>query len=565
MTRTLAVFGLLVFATLAVYLQLADRPFLEYDDGLYVTGNPIVQQGVSVETVAWAFANTDAYIWHPLTWLSYLLDSDLYGIESAGPWLLTNLAWHIAATLALLAALRALTGRFWPCAFVAALFALHPIQVEPVAWVSGRKEVMAGFFLILSLWAYARYAVQRTPARYLALLVAVLLCFGAKGSHVGLPFLLLLLDYWPLGRLRRDMGGRAAAWLLLEKAPILAVAVASIVLHVATASTAYSPWLGDPPLLERAADGAMAYAATVGRLLWPDALAIVYPTPRQMGLPPLAWSRVVGVLALLLAITALAAAAGRRRGYLLVGWLWFLGMLLPMIGLLPSGLRVMHDRYAYVPMIGLGVALAFGAADLRVRLRVPRSVVSAFALALLAVCAFASFRQAQVWRDSLSLFDHALAVTERNAVVHYFRGNTLAARGDHAGAVRDWEAAIAIYPDHAEVHNNLGRVHALRGRTDRALVHFGRAVELRPSWAEALTNLGNAQWASGRRQEALLNLVRGAGRAPDSADAQFWLARALHESGRYERAAESYGQALRLQPGHPQAARGLARLRRERR
>jgi Tfp pilus assembly protein PilF len=567
MRRTAIVCGLIAIATGVVYAQLASHAFLDLDDGLYVTGNQHVREGLSLDNVVWALVSTDAYIWHPITWLSYLVDSELYGIESAGPWLLTNVAWHVATALALLGALVSLTGRFWPSAFVAALFALHPIQAEPVSWVSGRKEILSGFFFSVTLWLYARYARRRDGWSYAALMGSTVLCLAAKGSQVSLPFLLLLLDYWPLGRLRLSRGGcgglgsEGATALVVEKLPLLALSLATIAYQLPLVSSTYSPWIVDPSFVQRVFDGIMATVATLGRLFWPVGLAIVYPTPAQMGLPPIGAASAGAAFAALAGVTVLAAAAGQRRGYLVVGWLWFLGMLLPTLGLLPWGLRVMNDRYSYVPMIGLAVAISFGAADGVARYRLPRAVPIAAAVAVATLCAVLSWNQAGVWRDSLTLFDHALAVTERNAIVHFFKGNTLAARGDLDGAQREYESALAIYPRHPDANENLGRVYLERGRGDLAVPCFERALEARPGWLPAMTDLGNALLASGERERAIAIFEAAVAASPGSADAHYWLAAAQQASGHRAEAEAGYREALRIDPNHEWALRGLARLR----
>lgn len=532
MRRSVVVSALLVVSVFAVYAQVAGHEFLEFDDGLYITQNAWVQEGLTVRNVGWSLVTLDAHIWHPLTWLSYLVDAELWGIERPGPWLLTNVAWHAAAALALFAALLSLSGRFWPSAFAAALFALHPIQTEPVAWASGRKELMSGCLLFVTLWLYARYARRRDSTSYAAVGLGMLACLSAKGTHLALPFLLLLLDYWPLRRLR--FAGDATETpgsLVLEKLPLLGLCLAVLVLQIVPVSGVYGPWVADPPLLERAADGVMAYAATLGRLFWPDGLAIIYPTRVQMGLPRAGAAVTGALLAGLAIVTALAAAAGPRRGYLLVGWLWFLGMLFPMIGLVPSGMRVMHDRYAYVPMVGIALAIGFAAEGVVLRWRPPRALVAALALAVLALAGGLAWKQAGVWRDSLTLFDHALAVTERNAIVHFYRGNTLAEQGDFAGARTAYETAIAIYPPYPDANEALGRLHLLEHRGDLALPYFEVAVQGRPAWTDALLNLGTAQWSVGARSAALQSFEAALASDPNSEPARELLASARQSLG----------------------------------
>jgi len=555
-------------AVIAVYAQVAGHDFVEFDDDLYLLGNPYLEYGTSLEGFRFALEgriDVDggvSRIWQPVTWLSYLVDYQLWGLDSAGPWLLTNVAWHIAAAWALLAALTALTGRFGPSAFAAALFALHPIQVESVAWASGRRDVLAGFFFCTTLWAYARDARRRDWLSYVLVFASTAACLAAKSSLVALPCLLLLLDWWPLHRFRPgDTGaGEPLRELLVEKLPLFGLSAAVIWINLAPVGATAGPWVSDPPFLERAADGVMAYAATLGRLVWPSGLAIVYPTARQQGLPPVSGLVALATGAALLAVAVLAARAGRPRGCLLTGWLWFLGMLFPLIGWVPYGLRVMHDRYAYVPMIGIAVAVSFGAADWIARRRVHRTVAIVTAVATLLACGVVSFQQAAVWRDSLTLFDHALAATERNAIVHFYRGNTLVGRGDLAAARGEFEAALAIQPDYAQALQNLGQLQLRLGNPRRALPLLERAVALQPRWARALTNLAAAQWSSGDRAGALASLRAAVASAPKFVDALYALAAAQHAQGDLAAAAAGYREVLRLDPDHAAAQRGLARL-----
>lgn len=514
--------GLVIaLATVAVYAGIASHPFLEYDDGLYVTHNPVVQQGLRAETVRWALTSADAHIWHPLTWLSLLVDAELWGVDSAGPWLLENLGWHVASACALLALLSSTTRRFWPSAWVAAAFALHPIQVESVAWVSARKELMAGFAAIATLAAYVHYARGPSRARYLAVATAFALCLSAKSSHVALPVAMLLLDDWPLGRARSRSDWRR---LVAEKLPLLALAALAVWIQWSLVSGITGPWATDPPLLERARDAVMAMAATLGRLLWPDALAIVYPTPRQMGLAPVGPAPVAAALLGAGALTFGAARAGAARGPLWVGWLWFLALLAPMAGWLPSGLRVMHDRYAYLPMIGIALALGFGAPALARAPKLRPALACAGLLALLG-CALASAAQVRVWRDSLALFDHALAVTERNALAHYFKGNTLAEHGDFDAARPEFEAALAIHPDFPQANRALGFLFVQTRRPALAIAPLRRALAARPTWTQARVDLARALWRTGDGAAAVRLLEAALATDPASADARYWLDR----------------------------------------
>jgi hypothetical protein len=540
----------LAVVTVGVYAQIAGHSFVEFDDSLYITENPVVQRGLDWDSFRWAWFSADAYIWHPLTWLSYLLDADLYGTEDAGPWLLTNLAWHIAATWALLGALFAATGRFGPSLCVAALFAVHPIQVESVAWASARKEVLAGFLAFTTIWAWVGYA--RKPSRrrlvWTALLFAA--CLSAKGSHVALPVGLLLLDFWPLGRLQLNS---VVDWRrrIAEKLPLLGLSLGAVWVQYALVSGITGPWAEDAPLLLRAMDGVMAYAATLQRLFWPDALAIVYPTPSQMGLAPVSWLRVFAVIAVGAAATWGALRCAPRHGYLIVGWLWFLALLFPMVGLIPSGLRVMHDRYVYVPIVGIALVLTFAGDAWAQRHRRLRPALVATAVAGLGACVLLSFAQVRVWRDSLALFDHTLAVTERNAIVHVFNGNTLAARGNFRAAQPHFEAALAIRPRLPQANHALGLLYLETRRPVLAQAPLRAALAERPGWTRARVDLGRALWSSGDRAAAIEQLEAALRAEPDSEAARYWLERARRSgapTSRTRSSSVSGSKGLRRKP-----------------
>lgn len=516
-------------ATAALYLGVWDHAFVEFDDPLYVTANSHVQQGLTIENVYWAFTSDEAFIWHPLTWLSYLVDFELYGASRAGPWLATNVALHVANAVLLFVALGRLAAQStqtvspWACAFAAGLFALHPIQVESVAWVSSRKELLAGLFFVLTLLAYARYAHRRDRASYRVVLLLTALGVMAKGSHVGLPFALLLLDYWPLRRIRFDDPGPrwAALWpLVREKLPLLAICVAAVVVNLAMVSSSYNVFVVDPPVSTRLGAAAVNLTAYLGRLLWPAGLAIVYPNPLQSIVAPAPHLHVAAALALLVGVAILAARSGIARGYLVVGWLWFVGMLLPMLGLVPAGMRTPHDRYLYVPIIGLALAAAFGLRDLAGARRARRGLAAAIAVVVLVLCAALTRRQIAVWRDSEALFQHALRVTERNAVVHYSRGTALARQGQLAPALRELEAALALHPDYADANNNLGYLLVGAGQIEPGIAHLKHAVAVRPNWTRALLNLGSAQVQAGLPDEAIETFRRAVASAPDEVDAR---------------------------------------------
>jgi tetratricopeptide (TPR) repeat protein len=548
--------ALLALAVLAVYAPVRDHEFVEFDDPLYVTENPQVRQGVTGPNLVWALTSMDAHLLHPLTWTSYMVDVDLWGVERAGPFALTNAVFHAATAALLFLLLRCLTGRLWPSAFAAALFALHPLRVESVAWVSQRKDVLSGLFLILTLWAYAGYARHGGVRRYALTAGTLLLGLLSKPTLVTVPVLLLLLDAWPLARLGRV----ALRQLVLEKLPLLALCLGVAGVGIWMMGSAPNVWGEDPSLLQRLAGAPVVSVFYLGKILWPTKLAVVYPDPLQQGLPFWTGWQIGGALALLVMLTAGAAAVARRAPAVLVGWLWYGIALLPVIGLVPFGIRVMNDRHTYLPMLGLALAAGFGLLPaLEARHRLRHALVPLAALVLVA-CAGLSWRQVSVWRDSTALFDRALAVTERNAIVHFSKAVALGKRGETDAAIREFRATLAIHPGHADAHNGLGWLLQQRGESEEAVRHYRRALELRPGYVQALLNLGNQLGAEGDRETSLALLQEAVQRAPQLAHAHYWLGAALESAERVPEATAEYRQAVAIDPEHVWSHARLGRL-----
>jgi tetratricopeptide (TPR) repeat protein len=550
-----------------VYAPLLGHEFVEFDDPLYVSANAHVARGLSVDTVGWAFTNDVAFVWHPLTWLSYLVDAELYGIERAGPWLVTNVVLHALAAAALLAALAIQTGRLVPAILVAGFFALHPLQVEAVAWVSARKEVLAGLFGMLTLGAYGAYAAQPSRQRYGLVLLGYAACLLAKGTLLGFPLVLLAFDVWPLGRIRWGQAPtppeshpraepRTPRALALEKLPLLALAAADLAIQLAFVSRSANVWGHDPPLIERIPIAIMGLGGAIQRVFWPTELTLSYPTPMQMGLEPWSTATVAGVAGLLAAIGVGALALARRAPALAVGVFWFFVLLAPLSGLVPAGLRSMHDRYTYVPLAGMAIALVYGL-PLGELARRAGTVLAAVALI---VCAYLSHQQALVWSDSESLFRHALNVTEHNAVVRFSRGIARAKAERTFEAIADLEAALAVHPTHADAHVALGHLLTQQGDLTNAMPHLERAVALRPGWPLGLTNLARALEAQGDSAGALARFEAAVAAAPDSADAHYWLGTALARRARPDAARQHLSRALEIQPEHVWARDAMRRL-----
>ncbi len=548
----------LVVATLATYGDLRTHHFINFDDNLYVTDNAPVQGGLTLTGLSWAFTTLHGGFWLPLTWLSFMVDSQLFGLHAEG-FLLTNLLLHIASALLLFGWLLRTTRAPGPSFLVAALFALHPLHVESVAWVTERKDVLSTFFCLLTMWAYLWYAEHPGLGRYLLILVCFSLGLMAKPMLVTLPFVLLLLDYWPLGRWPQKSPGSAKnsgtpkpdpgvplGRLIWEKAPLLALVVIFIVLNLYAQreQAATDPiYLTILPLSVRLANALAAYVTYLVKMIYPSGLAVFYPNSRDAF--PL-WQRLAAgpVLAL---ISLLIIRPTRRRPYLLVGWLWYLGTLVPVIGLV-AGEQALADRFTYVPSIGLFIMAAYGMAELAARWRLSRFLLPVGAGVVLSAFMICTWVQVRYWRDSISLFEHTLKVTRGNPLIQYDLGFTLAAQGKLDQAMAHYAEALRLEPDFAGAHHNLGLALAAQGKIDQALAHYAEALRLNPEFALAHHNLGAALAAQGKLDQAMAQYSEALRLKPDFAQAHRSLGVALTMQGKLDQAVAQFAEALRLKP-----------------
>jgi hypothetical protein len=484
----------LALATLAAYGPVGSAGFINLDDPQYVFDNPHVATGLRWENVAWAFTSPHVANWHPLTGLSHMLDCQLFGLD-AGAHHWVNLVLHIANALLLFLVLRAMTGRFWPSGFVAALFALHPLHVESVAWISERKDVLSTLFWLLTTAAYVRYVRQRGVGAYGLALALFALGLMAKPMLVTLPFVLLLLDYWPLRRLgaaSMSEAGQAvpqretARRLLSEKVPFFALSLASIVMTLIfqRSSDAVVP-LTAMPIATRLANAAISYVTYLVQTFWPFELAVYYPLPRVTDL-----GRAFGAALLLVGVSAGVLRAARRRPYLTVGWLWYLGTLVPVIGLVQVGGHAMADRYTYVPLIGVFIMLAWGIPETLGKRRHGRAVIAVLSLGTLLILGAASRRQVGYWTDSERLFRHALEVTTENARAHYSLGLALAASGRTGEALDQYRETLRIERAYPAAHYQLGVLFEREGRIEEAKREYQRELKKFPGNGYAHNNLG---------------------------------------------------------------------------
>ena len=553
------VFGICIFLAAIVWLvfgQAVHFTFVNYDDNAYVYENPAVMGGLSWNGVKWAFTHTVALNWHPLTMLSHMLDCQLYGLNAGGHHL-TNILLHTASVIVLFLVLQQMTDKLWRSAMVAAVFAIHPLHVESVAWVAERKDVLSGLFFMLTLWAYARYA--RRPfslGRYLWVVVLFTLGLLSKPMLVTLPFVLLLLDYWPLGRFQlTTFRGtfRALRPLLLEKIPLFLL---SAVLSIATfiAQKNFRMTLENLPLASRFSNAIVSYGIYVWEMIWPQNLAVFYPPMPAMPI----WQIVIAS-ALLLIITAMAIWLARRRAYVLVGWLWYLGMLVPVIGLVQVGSQSHADRYTYLPQIGLYVLLIWGAADLCARWRHRRMALGAVSMMILVGLIFCARAQTSYWQNSESLWTHSLACTPDNALAENNLGDVLSRMGREDEAMIHLQRAVQINPRFAKAYFNLGNLSLQRGRNDEAMGYFQQALQIDPRYAEAHNNLGYALYSTGHQDEAMAQFQQALQIDPDDTVAHNDLGSALLSMGRDDEAIVQFRQVLQINPDDTDAHLNLGK------
>jgi tetratricopeptide (TPR) repeat protein len=539
----------------AVFWPALRGEFLSYDDPDYVTGNPHVRQGLNADDALRAFTTFQVANWHPLTWLSLQLDGTLWKTSDGEPdawgFHLTNVLLHAGCAALLFLALQSLTGDYWPSAVAALFFAIHPLRVESVAWVAERKDVLSLLFGMLALWAYAGYARVPTRARLLTVAACFALSLLAKPTLVALPFLLLVLDWWPLGRvrLRSDWIG-----LVGEKLPLFVLTLASCFLTiVAQVGGGATRGLETYSLAVRIETALAGYAFYAAKTVWPFGLAAFYPHPGA-NLPSV---QIWGGAVLLASMTAVALVLRRRAPYLLAGWLWYLGMLVPVLGLVQVGNQVYADRYSYFPQIGLLLAICWGAADVTAN----RSAVALTAAAAVAVALLARTEdQLRTWHDSEALWQHAIKVTGENPTALISLGYVAETRGQSSRAESYYRRALELDPDSFLAHLNLGTKLAREGKKEPAEAHLERACALAPKFATARLRLGQLRLDQNKRDEARCLFEETVHQAPDCGEAYYQLARMALEAGQNDRAVAYLRETLRWQPDYPEAHYWLAKL-----
>jgi hypothetical protein len=518
----------IVAMTVLSYAPIVHNGFVNYDDNQYVFNNPNVKGGITQRSIIWAFTNLNISYWHPLTWLSHMLDCEIYGLRPLGHHI-TSILIHIINSVLLFLLLSKMTGTVWRSGFVAAAFALHPVHVESVAWVAERKDVLSGLFWILSMLAYVHYAERPNVRRYAIVLLTFVMGLMSKPMMVTLPFALLLLDYWPLDRfiLQQDKTSspadisiicqKASVWRLLEeKVPMFVLSAAlSVITFVAQKQVGVVASLEAMPLHIRAVNSLGSYYHYIMKMLCPKALAVLYPPPTQMTTDAAAMA-VMGVAVLLV-------LWGRGRRWLVVGLLWYLGTLVPVIGLVQSGFQIMADRYTYIPSIGVFIIIAWGAAEIFAKLSHPKHAAAAAGAAVLIVMVLMTQNQVRYWRDSATLFEHAIAVTKNNYTIHYNYGLDLFEQGQYDKALQHFKEAGRIYPKYLAARNSICITLLAQKKLDEAISCFSDALKERNDWPEIhmmYYNLGVAYEQKGDFAHAAINYRKALTLNPDFVLAQ---------------------------------------------
>ena len=569
----------LAILTVITFWSLKDCGFINLDDPLYVYENAYVQSGLNWNSIGQAFSSELAKVghWHPLTWLSLMLDYQIFGLNPHG-YHLINLLFHVMNTILLFLILHRMTKTLWPSAFVAALFAIHPLHVESVAWITERKDVLSTFFWMLTMGAYSYYVEHPGFRRYCFVLLFFTLGLMAKSMLVTLPFVLLLLDYWPLQRFQEinpeqkiqaevfnltpsvkeileveKLADTEYKWsliypLLLEKVPLFVLAVlSSIVTYIAAQSAGAVRFLKTLSLGARIENAFVSYIAYIGKMIWPSNLAVFYPHQLL-----LSW-QVLGSVLLLITITVAVFMMVKRSPYLATGWLWYLGTLVPVIGILQAGSQAMADRYTYIPLIGLFIIVAWGVPDLLKKWNYRKEILWASSALVILCLSIITWAQVGYWQNSITLYDHTLKITDYNWPIYYCRGNAYSDLGNYRQAIEDLNRAIEIKPDYVMAYTSRGVAYIYLGNYRQAIEDLNRVIAIRPSYAEAYNNRGAAYKGFGNYRQAIEDLNRVIAIRPNYPEAYLNRGFAYNGLGNYRQAIEDFNRAIEIRPSYVEA------------
>jgi Tfp pilus assembly protein PilF len=580
----------LAILTIITFWSLKDCGFINFDDTVYVYENAYVQSGLNWNSIIQAFSSELVELsghWHPVTWLSLMLDYQIFGLNPQG-YHLMNLLFHVMNTILLFLIFHRMTEKLWPSAFVACLFAIHPLHVESVAWITERKDVLSTFFFMLTMGAYSYYVEHRGLRRYFFVLLFFVLGLMAKPMLVTLPFVLLLLDYWPLQRfqaIKLDHKVQAEVFksvtsdkqknkskkkpvvnetlevkkpadpeykwsliypLLWEKVPLFVLAIlSSIVTYIAEQKGGAVESIEAIPLVVRIGNAFVSYITYIGKMIWSHNLAVLYPHP--MGWIP--W-QVLGSVLLLIAITVAVFRMARRSPYLATGWLWYIGTLVPVIGIVQVGSLAMADRYTYIPLIGLFIMVAWGVPELLKKWQYRKEILLALSALSIFCLSIITWTQVGYWLNSITLYDHTLKVTDNNWLIYNNRGTAYADVSNYKQAIEDFGRAIEIKPGYVEAYNNRGSAYDDLGNYKQAIEDFNRAIEIKPGYAEVYINRGHAYDGLGNYRQAIEDLNRGIEIKPGYAEAYLNRGFAYNGLGNYRQAIEDLNRAIEIKPGY---------------
>jgi len=541
--KKLIIYIVLAAAVLAVYWQVHQFDFVNIDDNIYVTENYHIKSGITLASIRWALTTTYAEFWHPLTWLSLMADYELYGLH-AGGYHLTNLVLHILSTLLLFWLFHRMTGALWKSAFVAAFFALHPLHVESVAWVSERKDVLSAFFWMLTLCLYVYYAEKPVIRRYVLVALAFICALMSKPMVVTLPLIMILLDYWPLRRFEnQNRLSDTIVWQLKEKLPLMLLSLLLVV------ATFYTP--GDNasyellPLQTRLANAPVAFVTYLAKTFWPQDMAIFYPFPSQIPV----W-QITGAILLIIIMTAAVLATAKRLPHLFVGWFWFIITIAPVIGILQIGDFAMADRYHYLPSIGIAIMLAWEIPHCIKREVLRKNILWPVALVFLASLAFLAWQQCAYWKNNIELWNHAIQATEDNYMAHNNLGLALFTEGKANEAIAHYNQVIRIRPFDAVPRHNKGVVYTRSGQYQMAIENYDEAIRVNPDDAEAYHAKGNIYLGLGQHQKAVGNLSKAIALKPDNPAIYYNRGTAYIHLAQYQQAIADYSKAVALNPAY---------------
>jgi len=538
----------LVIVAVIVYGQMLGHDFVYFDDNRYVVNNAQVKAGLTADNIKWAFSTLHLEFWHPLTWLSLMLDTQLFGVNPGG-YLFTNLLLHILNSLLLFIFFKRATGSVWQSGMVAALFVLHPMHVESVAWIAQRKDVLSSFFWMLTMLGYLYYVGRPGLKSYLAVLLPLICGLMSKSMLITLPFVLVLMDYWPLGRLQYEGSAKTFLFALLshlrEKVPLIAVSVAASVLtYLAQQSGGGIKSAAAVSLADRISNALISYVAYLAKMLWPFQLACFYPLPDSFSL----W-RVGGALLLLVLITGGAVRSARRYPFVIAGWLWYLGTLIPVIGLVKIGAFSMADRYSYVPLIGVFIIFIWGVPALLVNITYRKALMTGLAMLALALCLLTARNQARIWQDGLSLFTHAQKVTSDNWFAHIALGRDMLRRKKFDTATEQFYETLRLKPNYIPTYIVLGFTYARQNKLAEAIAYISEAERMNPNLVEVQQSLGILYEQTGDLDNANRHFKKALEIEPENATVHKYLGNLLAAEGDLDAAIDHFAESLRIQPG----------------